>query len=253
MELTYGQLEATLAAHFRIKPDRLGTFRSRIKQLQRLEFPPGVNIGRGAKMTYGASHLVKLAFAFELIGAGFPAMLATRVTEENWRKIGAAVATDYRNRLRLFLDESIFVRIIVRTFSEVQFDHLSYGDVEVFVEDHAALLDILKRHSSRTAGAYTIVCITDFTNRLMKLAGDVGGVHGALYDGEVIGWLVPNVTPSGSPSRDANWLRLKGKYPEASDEDALKVLAQLHGPEIAKNVIAELRKVEWKRDRNPKA
>lgn len=241
MELSYRQLEATLAAHLRIKPDRIGTFRARIKQLQRLEFPSGVNIGRGAKMIYGADHLVKLAFAFELIGAGFPAMLATTVTESNWRKIGAAVATDYRNRMRLFFDESIYVRLIVRTLSEIQFDHLSQSDIGVYVEDHTALASILKRRSDRAANAYTIICITDFANRLMKLADEVGGVPHALYDSEVIAWLVPNVDAQRKPTIDAEWLRIEGNYPEASYSHAVTMLGLIHGPERAAEIVEALK------------
>ena len=90
MELSYRQLEGILAAYLAVHPDKLSTFRSRMKQLQRLEFPPGVNIGRGVRMTYSAEHLLQLAVAFEVIGAGLAAKVATETVAQYWDRFQAA-------------------------------------------------------------------------------------------------------------------------------------------------------------------
>lgn len=90
VKLSYAQLEATLGRYLNVHPDRTSTFRSRLKQLQRLEFPPGVNIGRGVRMTYSATHVLQLAAAFELIGLGLPAGQATSMVIEHWPKFEAA-------------------------------------------------------------------------------------------------------------------------------------------------------------------
>lgn len=239
MELTYKQLEVTLTSSMRINPDRLGTFRSRIKQLQRLEFPPGVNVGRGAKMAYGAEHLFKLGFAFELIGAGLPAMAATRVVQENWKMFAAAVATDLRNRMRFFLIPNIYARIITRTLHEIQFESMKYPEVQVFVEDQAALANVLERNTSRLANTYIVICVTDFAHRILKFASEIGGVDNAFYDTEIISWL--------EPSKGNAWIRLEGDYSKADDDKALDVLTSIHGPEAAKKVLGLLRQVDGKR------
>jgi hypothetical protein len=233
MELTYRQLEITLSAALRIKPDRVGTFRSRIKQLQRLEFPSGVNVGRGTKMAYSAEHLFKLGFAFELIGAGLPAMLAARIVEKNWHKFGASVATDMRNRMRFFFSTSMYVRLIIRTLDDLQFDIGASSDVAVFVEDHAALSEVLRRNSSRVSNSYLVVCVTDFTDRILKRASEVGGVPDALYSREILGWLVPTA--------GTEWLRLEGDYTKANDAKVLRHLTDIHGPEHAAAVLAILK------------
>lgn len=90
LELTYRQLEVTLAAYLNVHPDKVGTFRSRMKQLQRLEFPVGVNIGRGVRMTYTAEHLLQLAVAFEIIGTGLAAKAATDLVTSYWERFQAA-------------------------------------------------------------------------------------------------------------------------------------------------------------------
>jgi hypothetical protein len=91
LSVTFGRLEALLSTYFRIDPDRAGTFRARIKQLQRLNFPSGVNVGRGARFEYEIEHLIKLTFAFELLAVGIPAKLATDIVEQGWPRIAVAV------------------------------------------------------------------------------------------------------------------------------------------------------------------
>lgn len=229
-------------AHFRISPDRAGTFRSRIKQLQRMEFPSGVNIGRGAKMSYGAEHLVKIALAFELIGAGYPAMLATSTIEGNWRKFSAAVALDYRNRFSLYLLEDVFVRIIAQTFSDLQFRHAGGREgIVVMVEDHTALCDILKRHSNRAANGYTIICITDFITRLMKIAEEIGGVPDALYDLEIVDWLVSTIDKDGKHTADKEWIQLAGQYKKSNFNHAFHVFSRIYNPERAGELVEILK------------
>lgn len=91
LSVTFGRLEVLLTTYFRIDPDRQGTFRARIKQLQRLNFPTGVNVGRGARFEYEIEHVIKLIFAFELLAVGVPAKLATDIVENGWDRISAAI------------------------------------------------------------------------------------------------------------------------------------------------------------------
>lgn len=84
--LSFGRLEAVLSAYFRIDPERSGTFRARIKQLQRLNFPSGVNVGRGVKFEYGLDHCLKLIVALEFMGLGLPAKFVSDIVEGSWRR-----------------------------------------------------------------------------------------------------------------------------------------------------------------------
>ena len=51
-------------------PGRREKFRMRLKQLQRMGCPTGVNNGRATRMAYEAQHLLELAFVLELIQLG---------------------------------------------------------------------------------------------------------------------------------------------------------------------------------------
>ena len=82
--LSFGRLEAVLSTYFRIDPERSGTFRARLKQLQRLNFPSGVNVGRGVKFEYGLDHTLKLIVALELLALGLPAKFVSDIVEASW-------------------------------------------------------------------------------------------------------------------------------------------------------------------------
>lgn len=89
--MSFATLEATLAVHFGIRPDDYGKFRARIKQLQRLGFPPGVNVGRGTKFDYSIENFLQLAIAFELMNCGLTGKLVTDIVVEHWSKIAAGI------------------------------------------------------------------------------------------------------------------------------------------------------------------
>ncbi|MGB3791285.1 MAG: hypothetical protein WA978_00970 [Sphingopyxis granuli] len=89
--MSFATLEATLAVHFGIRPDDYGKFRARIKQLQRLGFPPGVNVGRGTKFEYSIENFLQLAVAFELMNCGLTGKLVTDIVVEHWPKIASGI------------------------------------------------------------------------------------------------------------------------------------------------------------------
>ncbi|MEO1921834.1 MAG: hypothetical protein ABGW84_08125 [Sphingomonadaceae bacterium] len=88
---SFGILEHGLARYFEVLPEDTARFRARIKQLQRLEFPSGVNVGRGVKMPYNNEHLLKLVLAFELIDNGMTAKPATKLVENQWARFRAGL------------------------------------------------------------------------------------------------------------------------------------------------------------------
>lgn len=190
MQLSYSQLEAILVTHFGIHPDRVSTFRARIKQLQRLGFPSGINIGRGVKMAYSAEHLFQLATAFELIDIGLTAQTATTVTAQNWTGISAAFGYAVRNEFSetAFPYEvrlpSVYVRITRHSLTNVA-DLPEPGHVTI--EDLAGLQEALEGDPNRDADSYIVLGVSHIARGILKAAlqGHVDEPH---FDSELVQW-----------------------------------------------------------------
>lgn len=206
MELTYRQLETTLAAHLQINPDRISTFRSRIKQLQRLEFPGGVNIGRGAKMAYTGEHLFKLVTAFELIGIGLSAQFVTELVELHWKKISAAYALNSVGKRYWGSSTRVYVRFILQSMHEIQFSkHKAPIASHVIVEDEPHLTSLLGATETRSSFCYPVLVISDLMERVTNAAETFAGVMQASNDREALGWL---------PQDKVGFVLFKGPYPD---------------------------------------
>ena len=70
MELLLPEVESILAKLHEISPRRQGVVGTRVKKLRELQFPPGVNVGRGKTSKYQAKDLYLIAIAFELFQFG---------------------------------------------------------------------------------------------------------------------------------------------------------------------------------------
>jgi hypothetical protein len=212
MELTYRQLEATLRGHFRISPDRASTFTSRIKQLQRLNFPSGVNIGRGVKMTYTGEHLFKLITAFELIGLGLPAQAVAGLVEKHWEPISAAYALAILEE-RAFGEQDkarIYMRLELKSMHDIQFGQLGNASASyVSVVDHPSLIANLGHaYVGREGYCLPIILVTDLVQRVVKIAADTAGLALIVYDEEPNRWL-----PEDAPY----FISFRGRYPDRSN------------------------------------
>jgi hypothetical protein len=186
VKLSYRQLEATLAAYLNVHPDKVATFRSRMKQLQRLEFPAGVNIGRGVRMTYTAEHLLQLAVAFEVMGTGVAAKAATELVSEYWDRFRAAFGRAHA-RLGYQNDFETFVCIAGRppVVSEKSTHEL------VTVHDLTSLSEqVLCFPRPETAGraGMQIIRADYLFERVNRLAGDVGQVRQPKWTQEYSVW-----------------------------------------------------------------
>lgn len=75
MRVKYGfsDIESALAKIHRIADDKRSPFANRLKHLQRIGFPPGVNTGRGIAAAYLAHHYFLIAVALELYQFGITA------------------------------------------------------------------------------------------------------------------------------------------------------------------------------------
>jgi hypothetical protein len=222
MEFSYRQLERTLTGYLRIAPDREATFRSRIKQLQRLEFPSGVNVGRGAKMIYTGEHLFKLATAFELIAAGHPAQAATLIVERHWISFAGAYALAAMEDRRWSGRDKvgIFIRIRINAMHEIQFgEHTEkVRSSQVTIEDQEFVSFILSRRGPAGSPGliYLLLSANDVMSRLFEIASGQSGVRASSQDEEFVAWL---------PKEDDRNIFIKDYYPDRSN---IKLRQRLH-------------------------
>lgn len=243
MEMSYKQLEKILISHFKILPDREGTFRSRIKQLQRMEFPAGVNVGRGAKMLYAGEHLFKLVTAFELIGAGLPALTATQIVDRHWTAISAGYALSALQHRWGYPFEHfhIYLAISVDSMHEIRFHKTAWPPPQstaVKVVD----LDFVARmiNGKQTSGhpLQTYLAVSRLLETILDIARNQAGLSVGHHDDEFVAWL-----PKGK-SYDISFLR---RYPDQSNIEMRQYLHLLRnddpnsltpeGQEEAKNFI----------------
>jgi hypothetical protein len=220
MKLTYGQLELTLASHLHIHPDKVGTLRSRIKQLQRLQFPPGVNVGRGLKMEYTVEHLFMLVTAFELIGSGLPALPACNLVKQHWAHFAAGYALSVLQERELGGEkrDPIVAIVTVRNLHDIQFS-VRWNDAEesaVEICDIAAAVSRL--HPSKYNKTFTRILLSAgaLVNRILEIAHESAGVKDAsIYLESFDEWL-----PAGIMSG----ISFKGYYPDRSNLELRKSL-----------------------------
>jgi len=186
VDLSYRQLELILAAYLSVHPDKIGTFRSRMKQLQRLEFPAGVNIGRGVRMTYNAEHLLQLAVAFEVIGTGLAAKAATDLVSGYWERFQAAFGRAHR--LQVYgSDAETFVCIEGKPPIEPE---QANSDI-VCVHDLASLTEYVlcaTGHRLPLRAGMILIRADSLLVRVTQLARDVGQVPHARWAPEYAVW-----------------------------------------------------------------
>ena len=72
-----------------VHDERRGAFQSRLKQWQKtpLNFPQGVNVGRGVKASYGADQLFQLVYMVELLRVGLTPDRAIEIVTAAWDTI----------------------------------------------------------------------------------------------------------------------------------------------------------------------
>lgn len=70
MDFNFSQVERALMAMHDVPESSRAAFLARLKHLQRLGFPPGINTGRGRAATYHVEHAFLLALVLEMIQLG---------------------------------------------------------------------------------------------------------------------------------------------------------------------------------------
>lgn len=223
MQLTYGQLESVLSLHLQIHPDKVPTFRSRLKQLQRLEFPPGVNVGRGSKMSYSAEHLFMLVIVFEILSFGLPAQTACKVVNQHWSMFagGFALAALQERSWDNKNSEQVLAILRMHSLFEIQFDargEVAFSSVKIC--DASVAKDEFVAHNYDREYSRFIVSVGRLLNRVIDIARDQAGVKRAdEWDEEFNDWL-----PKGA---EAQFL-FRSHYPDRSNLEMRKRLHMLY-------------------------
>lgn len=70
MHMSYSQLEDFLADIHGVCDTKRTALKGRLKHFQRLQWPPGTNQGKGARVKYGIGQTLSLAVAMELLQIG---------------------------------------------------------------------------------------------------------------------------------------------------------------------------------------
>ena len=97
--LGFSEVEAALAELHDVLPERRSAFRARIKHLQKLGFPAGLNTGKGTRAVYTLEAIAKLVAAFEFMQFGMMPATAVNLIETNWSFFRVTVAAAYIERL----------------------------------------------------------------------------------------------------------------------------------------------------------
>ncbi len=225
MKLTYGQLELTLASHLQIHPDKVPTLRSRIKQLQRLQFPPGVNVGRGSKMEYTGEHLFMLVTVFELIGFGLPAQTACNLVKDHWSHFAAGYSLAALQERRSTKDkpDQVLAILWMQSLHEIQFS-AGWGDVlpsSLKVCDETAAKRELRPYDFDHHYTRLFLSLGKLLARVVKIAKEQAGVKDAsIYDDDFHPWL---------PQGDMSGIDFAEYYPDRSNLAIRKRLQQMYG------------------------
>ena len=93
MNLTFNQVEAVFAQRFGIPSEKAVAFRGRLQHLQRLNFPSGVNTGRGKKANYGWVQVIQLMVVLDLIDLGITPDVAARGVKQGTDRLMDAVCS----------------------------------------------------------------------------------------------------------------------------------------------------------------
>jgi len=115
VQFRFAEVEQALALVHTIADGKRSAFANRLRHLQRLGFPPGVNTGRGTVASYGVGEVFLLGVALELMQLGLnPERAVQAITDDYFAvAMGAGMAArdgtpqgSFRNPVFYYLDPS---------------------------------------------------------------------------------------------------------------------------------------------------
>lgn len=144
------EVEAILALIHNISDEGRGALRARMRHLQRLSFPHGVNTGRGTPARYGLAPVFHLALAFELIQLGISPERCVDLLNEGL---------------------PLIVKAGVHVFSSVLIPTYTGGELLLMIDPRA--LATLQRADQSEADRLTVGSIDDLGEYFSRGAGGV--------------------------------------------------------------------------------
>lgn len=114
MQLTYAQLEDFFAEMHRVAPEKRIALKGRLKHFQRLGWPLGTNLGKGARVQYGLGQTLSLAIGMEMLQLGLtPEKVKDQMRLGTYVADGFLTAFENRGRdedqvLYVFSPESLY-------------------------------------------------------------------------------------------------------------------------------------------------
>ncbi len=186
----FADVEEALSQVHGISDEKRSAFSNRLKHLQRLGFPPGVNTGRGRAAIYYAEHVFMLAVALQLSEFSFTPERTIRVMEHGIARLAGGARAAIAN-----LDEAIFCEVPTGSLQDFVYgDRVSeYGGLGPIDADYAnkrlflmkevagpmrwsifSLSGLIKQLSNLLAGKLRPDGFTDFYVRLDEWASEVG-------------------------------------------------------------------------------
>lgn len=146
-ELSFGQVEAVLAAVYEIQDHKRVAFAGRLKMLQKNGLPTGARPGRGKAGTYSFPHLLQLAVGVEMLQFGLAPQRAASMVAKSWPTI--CHSTNYaligpNGELDYHPDVNFLWMVRPTELSDLQPDHGSvladYASIEPIAKDRLAYI-----------------------------------------------------------------------------------------------------------------
>lgn len=89
LPLSFAQAHFLVGMVAGVHPDRAETFRSRLKQWQKMGFPEGTRVGKGVKAEYGATQVLQLVMLVKLLRIGLTPERAQNLIFNAWDRMRA--------------------------------------------------------------------------------------------------------------------------------------------------------------------
>lgn len=146
MPFVFSQVDDALAKVHTIVPEKRSAFSNRLKHLQKLGFPGGINTGRGRAAEYRGHHIFLLGVALQLIELGLNPERAIRVVEENLQPITAAARlclSNLRRDVEAYETDSnvIFLRFDPANLNDLRNRHSDGASVSLWYAGRGTLND----------------------------------------------------------------------------------------------------------------
>ena len=123
--LSFSELEAVVAKSCSISYQKRDTFRSRLKQWQKMGFPRIAPVGRGSKQKYALKHVFQLTTLLRLLDCGLTPEPAISVLAMNWLDVQDGIQTAIYRRLNSTIGitpEGVYALVEMNALGHLRWD-----------------------------------------------------------------------------------------------------------------------------------